>query len=174
MGADKGRLPSPVPMPDGTKCYTENCTRHKGTTREGKDDKKVRKVYEVDQGQSMHRQVADLAEAIKRAAHDGARLEAVIRRSEFGELVLDCGSPGVRGEQDKGGHGVQHALEDRHNVTPLDLAEALLIGEVSPHEVPSRLRITKGNVLIVVEREMKKRSGRTSRTRAKIITAMKK
>lgn len=149
-----------------------NGCRQRGTTRESKACKNVRKVYEVDQSQPMHKQVADLADAIKRAARDGERMEAVIKRLEFGELVLDCGAPGKRGKQDEGGHGVQHALEERHNVTPLDLARTLLCGTVSPHEVPSRLRITNGNVLVVVDREMKRGSGRSSRTKAKIITAM--
>ncbi len=35
LEAANKRLVNPIPQSDGTKCYTENCKRHKGTTREG-------------------------------------------------------------------------------------------------------------------------------------------
>lgn len=175
VGADKGRLPSPVPMPDGTKCYTENCRRHKGLTREAAPRGEPKRVYKVDQSQSRHKQIADLADAITRASADGERLEAVIERLEFGKLALDCGAPGVKGEQDKGGHGVQHALENRHHVSALDLARALLTGEVTQHEfVKSRRNVFDGVTHVVIELEKKKGSGRISRTDAKIVTAMRR
>ena len=148
---------------------------HKGTTREHQTKGTPRRVYKVDQSQPMHKQVNALADAIERAARDGARLEAVIYRPEFGELTLDCGNPGRKNDSlDSRGHGVQHALEERHGISARDIAETLLRGNVKQKEdKPSRLEIGWQNYLVVLEREMKQDSGRISKTRVKLHTAMK-
>ena len=43
LEAAKKRLSNPVPQADGKKCYTENCSWHKGTTREGETQPKIKK-----------------------------------------------------------------------------------------------------------------------------------
>lgn len=43
LEAEKKRLSNPVPQADGKKCYTENCSWHKGTTREGETQPKIKK-----------------------------------------------------------------------------------------------------------------------------------
>ena len=92
------------------------------------------------------------------------------------ELTLACGNPGRKNNsEDSRGHGVQHALEARHNISPRAMAETLLLGRVMQHErKSSRLMVIYNNYEIIIEREIKKESGRISRTRAKIQTAMKK
>lgn len=105
--------------------------------------------------------------------HDGVRLEAVISRSEVGELVLDCGHSSKKNNpKDSRGVGVQHALEERHNVTPRDIAEVLLLGDVSAHEKASRMNERHNCVLVVLEREIRQNSGRISQTKARIQTSM--
>lgn len=171
--AGSGRLPNPVNMPGGERCYTENCSRHKGTTREPKSTGKVDKAYKVDQGQPMHKQVSDLAAAIERASKDGTHFQAVIERPEFGKLNIDCGRPGENNKQDSGGHGAKHAFEGRHNVSLRGVAEALLLGTVEQSEkYPSRLILKHGKVSVVLEREIIKGSGRISKTRAKFFNAI--
>ena len=164
--------------PPGHNCHAKvrPCPYNKGTTREHRTQGTPHRVYRVDQRQPTHKQVGDLAAAIERAARDGQRLEAVIRRPEFGELTLDCGNPGRKNDsQDSRGHGVQHALEERHNIGPRAIAETLLLGVVKPHEYKkSRLTIRHAGNEVIIEREIRKGSGRISSTHAKLHTAMKK
>lgn len=147
----------------------------KGTTREPQTKGTPRRVHKVDQTQPIHKQISALADALERAARDGTRLEAVIYRPEFGELTLDCGNPGRKNDsQDSRGHGVQHALERRHGISERDIAETLLLGKISPKlGASSRLEIRIKQNLVVLEKEIKKKSGRISQTRAKLHTAMK-
>ena len=151
------------------------CPYQKGTTKEQKSKGSPRRVHKVDQSQPMHKQVADLANAIERASRHGERLEAVITRPEFGELTLACGNPGRKNNsEDSRGHGVQHALEARHNISAWSIAETLLLGEVvSSGNKASRLIVERNNFRVVLEREIRQHSRRISKTRAKLHTAMK-
>ena len=162
--------------PPGHNCHAKvrPCPYNKGTTREHRTQGMPHRVYRVDQQQPMHKQVGDLTAAIKRAARDGAQLEAVIRRPEFGELTLDCGNPGRKNDsQDSRGHGVQHALEVRHGISVWAIAETLLTGIVTQSEShSSRLLVETEKYRVVLEREIQKGSGRINEIRAKLHTAM--
>ena len=158
--------------------HEEGCTgasRHeqKGTTREKKTPGENRKVYKLNQRQSMHNQIRDLSQIIERSSRDGEHMEAVLYRPEFGELTLDCGRPGKKNDLvHSGGHGVKHALEERHGISPSQIAETLLKGKVVPSShSDSRLEVLRDNKLVVLETEIKKGSGRASKTSAKIHTA---
>lgn len=145
----------------------------KGTTREIRTKKEPKRVWRVDQTKPIHNQINALADAIEQASNDGERLEAVIFRKEFGELTLDCGHPGRKNDTNNSqGVGVQHSLEKRHNVSARDIAEALLLGNVTAHRKKSRLNVWHKNVHVIIEKEMHKGSGRISKTKAKIQTAM--
>lgn len=155
--------------------HKPGCPKSKGITREFKSKKETR-LFRVERTASEHEQINQLTDAIIKASEDGERLEAVIYRPEFGELILDCGHPGIKNPPPKvrsKGVGVQHALEERHNVSARDLAEALIKGECLPHQKPSRLTIINGRTKVIIEREMKAGSNRISKTKAKIQTAMK-
>lgn len=155
--------------------HKPGCPKSKGTTREPRLKNKSR-LFRVQNTTSEHEQINQLTDAIIKASEDGERLEAVIYRPEFGELTLDCGHPGIKNPPPKvrsKGVGVQHALEERHNVSPRDLAEALIKGQCLPHQKPSRLTIINGRIKVIIEREMKAGSKRISKTKAKIQTAMK-
>ena len=145
----------------------------KGTTRENKTPGENRKVYKLNQRQSMHNQIRDLSQIIERSSRDGEHMEAVLYRPEFGELTLDCGRPGKKNDPvHSGGHGVKHALEERHGISPSQIAETLLKGKVVPSShSDSRLEVLRDNKLVVLETEIKKGSGRASKTSAKIHTA---
>lgn len=148
---------------------------NKGTTKESKTKNSPR-LFRVDNKASEHEQINQLTDAIIKASEDGVRLEAVVYRPEFGELTLDCGHPGIKNPPPKvrsKGVGVQHALEERHKISPRDLAEALIKGKSLPHDKPSRLTIIHGRTKVIIEREMKAGSKRISETKAKIQTAMK-
>lgn len=148
---------------------------NKGTTKESKTKNSPR-LFRVDDKASEHEQINQLTDAIIKASEDGVRLEAVVYRPEFGELTLDCGHPGIKNPPPKvrsKGVGVQHALEERHKISPRDLAEALIKGKSLPHDKPSRLTIIHGRTKVIIEREMKAGSKRISETKAKIQTAMK-
>ena len=160
---------------DAKKCnqFVHYC--NKGTTKESKTKNSPR-LFRVDDKASEHEQINQLTDAIIKASEDGVRLEAVVYRPEFGELTLDCGHPGIKNPPSKvrsKGVGVQHALEERHNVSPRDLAEAIIKGEIGPHEKASRLTIIHGRTKVIIEREMKAGSKRISKRKAKIQTAMK-
>lgn len=155
--------------------HKPGCPKSKGITREFKSKKETR-LFRVERTASEHEQINQLTDAIIKASEDGERLETVIYRPEFGELILDCGHPGIKNPPPKvrsKGVGVQHALEERHNISARDLAEALIKGECLPHQKPSRLTIINGRTKVIIEREMKAGSNRISKTKAKIQTAMK-
>ena len=48
--AGKKRLNNPVPQADGKRCYTENCSWHKGTTREGETQPNQKKHVKTKDG----------------------------------------------------------------------------------------------------------------------------
>ena len=149
--------------PYGCNRYGHRCPQ-KGTTREPQTKGTPRRVHKVDQTQPMHKQVNDLADALERAARDGTRLEAVIYRPEFGELILSCGSSQK--------NGVTHVMLPRHHISYAQVAETLLKGDVRPHPYKeSRLEITWDKYLVVLEREIKQNSNRISKMRAKLHTA---
>ena len=153
------------------------CPKMKGTSREPKI-KNAPRLFRVNPDATVHEQINQLASAIEKASQDGARLEAVIKRPEFGELILECGNsspthPSRKEEKKHGAHGIKHALEERHGISPKDIAEAIIQGEIRQHEgVASRLKVTHNNILVILEREQKQGSGRISGLRAKLHTAM--
>lgn len=147
------------------------CPR-KGTTREHRGAKRERRIYEVDQNQPMHKQIADLTALLERASRDGVSFRAAVSRPEFGKLIVVCGRAGPD-VKDKKGHGVQHIREPRHHLTLEDVARAILVGRVGAGESPSRITLTAGRATVVLEREIRKGSGRTSVTMAKLHTAMR-
>lgn len=158
--------------------HEEGCTgatqrAQKGSTREKKTPGENRKVYKLNQRQSMHNQIRDLSQIIERSSRDGGHMEAVLYRPEFGELTLDCGRPGRKNDStDSHGHGVKHALEERHKISPQQIAQTLLGGNVEQHEsFPSRLYVSLGDQTVVLEREIQAGSKRSSAIRAKLHTA---
>lgn len=162
---------------------TNSCNQYKhaphckGTTREHKTPPVKRNYCSVDRSASPFKQVTQLTNALEKAAKDGARLEAVLYRPEFGELILDCGNPSpthpsrmdAKGHH---GHGVQHALESRHHITPYTLAQTLIQGKVTQDpDHPSRIRVQNDKYRVVLEREIKVNSGRISPIKVKLHTA---
>ncbi|MDO4752404.1 MAG: hypothetical protein Q4A24_09905 [Akkermansia sp.] len=161
------------------------CLNGKGTTREPKDTKQPR-LFRVDQNADLHTQIVQLTEAIEKAEEDGVRLEAVIARPEFGELILQCGNPGMSEEKMKKaraeakeagldpnkvssrGVGVKHALEERHSISAKEMSEILLSGEV--REKGSRLEIDYNGNRVVLDRKLKKGNERISKHKAKVIS----
>lgn len=168
--------------PGGPNCQAKSADtcRCKGTTREFKTPHTKKNYCAVDRTASPYKQTAQLTNAIIKAAKDGARLEAVLYRPEFGELILDCGNPSPthKSRMDaKGhhGHGVQHALEARHNITPHEIAKTLIFGEVSQDsEDKSRLLVRLDTSHVILEKEIRQGSGRVSATKAKLHTAIRK
>lgn len=151
------------------------CPKMKGTSREPKI-KNAPRLFRVNPDATVHEQINQLASAIEKASQDGARLEAVIKRPEFGELILECGHPGVKNlasEQASHGVGVQHALEKRHGISTRELAETLLLGEYGGHKKESRFTLSHNRTIVILEKEMTAGSGRISKNKAKIQTAMK-
>ena len=157
--------------------YVHFC--NKGTTRESKM-KNTPILFKVNPDAAEYEQINQLTEAIEKASKDGVRLDAVIKHPEFGELLLECGNsspvhPSKKNKDDHHAHGVKHSLEERHNVTSRDIATAILKGKIEQHEgVSSRLIARYNGVLVILEREMKKGSGRISVNRAKLHTAMRR
>ena len=76
---------------EAKKCNQFRHYCNKGTTREHKI-KKNTKTHQVDQDASFYKQITQLIDALRKAKEDGARLEDVINRPEFGGLILQCGS----------------------------------------------------------------------------------
>ena len=116
--------------------HKPGCPKDKGTTREHKIKKNTR-LYKVDQDASFYKQVNQLVDALNQASKDGVRLEEVLNRPEFGGLILQCGNvspqhPSRMKSEKHHAHGVKHAYEERHKITPEILAELLLKGEVTP------------------------------------------
>ena len=91
----------------------------------------------------------------------------------MGDLTLDRGRTGKKNDPDhSSGHGVKHALEERHKISPQQIAQTLLGGKVEQHEsFPSRLHVSLGDHTVVLEREVQAGSMRSSSTRAKLHTA---
>ncbi len=149
-----------------------------GRMREGRTKAAVR-LFRVNPSASMHTQIKQLADALDMALHDGVYLSAVLYRPEFGSLVLECGNSSPTHQSRKGhdghhAHGTKHALEFRHGVSSKDVAAALLLGTVEQHEgVASRLKVRYNNVMVILERERAKGSGRISQSSARLHTAMR-
>lgn len=56
INASKKRLSNPVPQIDGKKCYTENCSWHKGTTKESETKPNQKKhVKTKDRGNVIYK-----------------------------------------------------------------------------------------------------------------------
>lgn len=160
------------------------CRKAKGG-RESKDKNQPR-LFRVDPDADLHTQIVQLTEAIEKAEEDGVRLEAVITRPEFGELILQCGNPGMSEEKMKKaraeakeagldpdkvssrGVGVKHALEERHSISAKEMSEILLSGEV--REKGSRLEIDYNGNRVVLDRKLKKGNERISKHKAKVIS----
>ena len=179
----------------GHKCRAKvrPCPFNKGTTREHKSASSTHRAYRIDQNQSEHKQIVQLATLLEKAKKPGARFDAVFYREPYGWLSLQCGRPGktvtkmkreqaeanaAAKEQNRSakevkslGHGVAHVLEDRHHISPKDVARALVSGEIKQHEISSRLYVTVGDYDVILEREMMKGSKRIG-DKAKLQTAM--
>ena len=161
--------------PPGHNCHASvrPCPYNKGTTREHRTQGKTKKHYVVDQTQPRYKQINALTEALERAQKDGAHFEAVITRPEIGSVVVDCGRPGRKNNSiSSGGHGMKHAIEERHNVTLRQIATSLLFGEIKPDShFPSRWNVCLEPCKVVLESEYKAGSGRYSTKRMKLHTA---
>lgn len=159
-------------------CKGKGNSESKGISRETKttaiNKSLVERHYAVNPNDTPYDQKKDLATAITRAATDGERLNAVLSRPEIGSLILDCGHPGRKDNPEFSmGQGVQHALEPRHNVDALLIADTLLKGKIEKQEKSkSRYQITKDGIKVIVDTRLKKK-GKISQKVSRIVTAFK-
>ncbi len=102
--------------------------------------------------------------------------EDIATARSSGSLHLSADAPGRKNNPaDSRGHGVQHALEERHHISPHDIAETLLRGKVRRDpEHKTRLHVRYNSYVVVLEREMEKGSDHASKTKAKLLTALKR
>lgn len=157
--------------------YANQCNQHmhycKGTTREPRDRASDRR-FVIDDSLSDYEKVTKLAGLITEASEDGARLEVKIKGAPWGDtLILASGREDP--QQKAGAHGVKHALEERHHVSALEIADTLLNGATyTDRDYPEhRTDVYKYPCLVVLEREINMGNGRISNVTVKLHTAMK-
>lgn len=154
----------------------KQCNQHmhycKGTTREPRD-RAADKRFVIDDSLSDYEKVTKLADLITKASEDGARLEVKIKGAPWGDtLILASGREDPR--QKAGAHGVKHALEERHYISALEIAETLLTGTLYPDKsIGHRVNMYKYPYLVVLEKEIQMSSGRMNKSTAKLHTAEK-
>lgn len=148
---------------------------YKGDTKELKIRRKQSNPYQAPEGASPKIQKKAIVRSIDRVSKKGGQVRGVVERPGIGKLTIKSGSPGVKARGSKGGSGVSHIKQKHPDASAKAIAESVVKGKASPQkDSPSRLQLLHKDKKVVLEREIKKGSGRISSTRSKLHTGYTK
>lgn len=144
---------------------------YKGDTKELKIRRKQSNPYQAPEGASPKIQKKAIVRSIDRVSKKGGQVRGVVERPGIGKLTIKSGSPGVKRRESQGGSGLSHIKQKHPEMKSKDIAETITGGEISPlKKKESRIKIEGEAKKVVLEREIKKGSGRISSTRSKLHT----
>lgn len=145
----------------------------KGDTKEPRTRKAQTNPYQAPEGSSDKTQVKALTRAIDKTARKGGTVLKSVHKPGIGHITVKGGSVGKKSDEYKGGGGTSHML-GKHGKEGLTAKKAALItvkGTVTPnkHKASRKDIIHKGG-RVIVDSELKFRSGRKNRKNSKIQT----
>lgn len=154
---------------------TGTCRVHNPKPREPKTKSGQSNPYTAPSTANDKVKEKAINKAIARVRKTNKPIHGVISKDGIGKIDIKPGNAGSakRGAQRKNAHGLQH-VDQKHPEMKGKLGRTIVKGTVTPDaKHPTRKNIKDGSHKVVVEHEINKGSGRTSKTRAKIHTAFK-